>query len=129
MPDHPTTSTRTRPAGWTRPPEPRTTTVYREHKCTRRHRSSLAAARCVWRRRVCWIDGSGWWAAVAYCGRCTSVSLWPTRDEASSAVEFIDSLGCGGECTHNHRLVLLDLNPEPRLFGIERGRKGSMSVE
>lgn len=81
-------------------------TVYRQHKCARRHRTFQTFAKCVW-PRAAWIAGTGPFAVVAYCRHIT-VTLHPDAETAQAALAVIDGGGCGGRCSRHHRLVRLE---------------------
>lgn len=78
---------------------------YESCNCTKRHRTFRAMARCIW-RRACWITGNGPYASVSNCG-ATTVMLYSDMLAAHKALEFIDELGCGGQCFGNHTLFLI----------------------
>ena len=80
---------------------------YRQHRCTRSHRTYRTLAGCMF-PRAAWITGSGPYATLAWCGTLT-VTLHATPEQAAAAREFIDSYGCGGQCYDRHEIVYLDL--------------------
>lgn len=93
------------PATQTDPPE-QTLKTYRQHHCTRAHRTYLTLAKCMF-RRANWVTGEGQYASVSWC-RGTSVMLHATKEGAEEAKAFIDQHGCGGMCRKKHEVILLD---------------------
>lgn len=90
--------------------------IYRQHRCTRRHRTVNAFMRCAIRRAV-WVDGEGPYALIAWC-RVPSVTLWPEYVDAVESKRSIDRYACGGMCVGRHEIVRVDLGyavkPSPR---------------
>ncbi|MET7639348.1 hypothetical protein [Streptomyces sp. NPDC005438] len=89
---------------------------YRQHHCTRAHRTYNALAKCMWPRAV-WVCGEGPYATVSRCpsgGRrnALTVALWSTHEAALSAKKIIDDSMCGGSCwgARGHEIVQL-INP------------------
>ena len=72
-----------------------------------RHRSYETLARCLW-PHAAWVYGRGEWASLARC-RVLTVELHRTFEGAEAAKRAIDSLGCGGGCHRDHRIVRLGL--------------------
>lgn len=84
-----------------------TAVIYRRHNCTRAHRGYRTFAKCIWPRAI-WISGDGPFAAVAYC-RQTTITLHADIDAAQTAIDFIDTFGCGGRCSRHHKLIRLEI--------------------
>jgi len=76
-------------------------TVYRRHYCTRRHKTFLTVARCVWADAE-WITGTGPVAVLAHCHMLT-VTLYPSLARAEAALQGINDGLWGplfGESSH-----------------------------
>jgi hypothetical protein len=84
--------------------------VYRRHNCSARHRTARTMAKCVWRRAgwINWVDEDCQFALVAYCS-VTTVTLWPTYEEAARQMEFLNQWRCGHACHGAHEVVKLVL--------------------
>lgn len=85
--------------------------TYRQHPCSRQHRTYNAVARCVWPRAGT-IVGEGEYATVSYCAHgphdhAVTVQLHETLDDAEFAKDFIDRSGCGGRCSRQHEIIRL----------------------
>lgn len=92
--------------------------TYRQHNCTRNHRTYATFAKCVWGRNLIWVQGEGQYASVSKCGlgpgipsyrRGVTVELHASEKEAENAKKLIDSTACGGLCSKQHEVVRLDL--------------------
>lgn len=59
-----------------------------------------------------WISGDGPYASLAHCNVLT-VQLHTTRTGAERAISFIDRIGCGGACSRDHDLVVLETEIGP----------------
>ena len=88
--------------------------VWRQHNCSRKHRTYLTMAKGIWNDAP-WVSGEGAIALVA-CRpsgpvryRHGAVSLHQTADSALEAKTLIDETGCGGRCHRDHRIVQLVL--------------------
>jgi hypothetical protein len=95
--------------------------VYRNHNCTKKHRSYTAMAKCVWRGRFAtgYPTGEGPYASVSYCAdrselpsyrRGVVVYLYELLSQAEAASRLIDETACGGNCIRRHELVHLQLS-------------------
>ena len=87
--------------------------VYRQHNCTKRHRTHFTMAKCVWRKAL-WVSGDGPFASVSYCphmpyGRAITVELHQTSEAAQQAKARIDDTHCGNRCQKDHELIELVL--------------------
>lgn len=76
--------------------------------CTTRHRTYRTLAKCIWGRRVEWVDGDGPHALLAWCDVLT-ITLWQDLADAVAAKRGIDRLACGHACRRDHQIVRLDL--------------------
>jgi len=81
------------------------------HPCSRKHRTAKALAACRW-PKACWISeekgargAQRAWACVSPCV-VTSVSLWPSREDAESCKWMIDKYACGHRCTPSRHYVI-----------------------
>ena len=83
--------------------------IYREHNCTRQHRTYATMAKCLWPRAV-WVNGEGPYATVAYCNGNTSIQLHEALEEARASMAQIDATGCGSRCGRRHKLLRLELS-------------------
>lgn len=82
--------------------------VYRNHRCTSRHRSARTFIRCAI-RHLEWVHGSGEIALIAWCSHPT-VTLHNTLPDAEAAKQIIDGGGCGGRCHRHHDIVRIEVN-------------------
>jgi hypothetical protein len=82
-------------------------------RCGRTHRTWHVAAKCRWKKGLCWVAGNPpakgpCFALVSYCHHpayrsdYVTVTLWRTRPEAENSKRMIDGTGCGGSCSRRH---------------------------
>ena len=89
--------------------------IYRNHRCTRTHRTFNAWAKCTWLKRHGWVLGEGEYASISYCGIGAgapygiTVELHETLAEALAAKNLIDNTKCGGRCRGAHRVARIDM--------------------
>jgi hypothetical protein len=96
--------------------------IYRQHYCTRQHRSWRTLAKCIWPRAV-WVEGDGPYAVLAWCNSarqfagyhaaCPSVSLHADVESAEDAKRRIDLGACGGMCNRRHEIIHLAMEARP----------------
>lgn len=55
-----------------------------------------------------WVEGSGPYATLAYCGGKLTIARWSTLEKAISAKRAIDGGGCGGGCCKVHLIAHID---------------------
>lgn len=67
------------------------------------HRTFNKLMRCMI-PRAAWVHGEGPVALIAWCN-VTTVTLWPSVDDAEKSLAFIDDHGCGARCTRRHEIV------------------------
>ncbi|MDZ8202087.1 hypothetical protein RZO50_11220 [Microbacterium sp. SSW1-59] len=82
--------------------------TWRRHKCSQNHREYHAWIKCkIGARRVLWVQGSGPYATISWCGAANdvSVTLHGNAADALAALKQINRLGCCGRCTGNHQVV------------------------
>ena len=80
--------------------------TWRQHNCTRQHRTYNKLARCMVPHAE-WVTGEGPYAVISWC-TVPTIRLRQTIAEAETARERIDLTGCCGEgCTHRHDLVVI----------------------
>lgn len=82
--------------------------VWRRHKCSQNHREYAAWIKCaIGARRVLWVQGSGPYAVISWCGGCrdVTVTLHVNPAKAAEAMRQINRLGCGGRCHKSHEVV------------------------
>ena len=80
--------------------------TYRRHYCEKAHRTYRTTAKCLW-KRAAWITGEGPYASVANC-RALTVILYTTAEDAQKAKQFIDNVGCGGQCHKRHEIIKIE---------------------
>lgn len=82
--------------------------TWRRHKCSQTHRKYAAWIKCaIGHRRVLWVQGSGPYATISWCGAANdvTVALHGNLATAIAAVRKLNRLGCSGRCTGNHQIV------------------------
>jgi hypothetical protein len=77
--------------------------VYRQHRCTKMHRTERTFMECAI-PRAAWVKGEGSFALIAWC-RVPTVWLFSTVEEAEAHQRGIDRSGCGGMCNREHEIV------------------------
>lgn len=82
--------------------------TWRRHKCSQNHREYSAWIKCaIGARRVLWVQGSGPYATISWCGAANDVTvvLNSNAAEALTALRQINRTGCGGRCMGTHQVV------------------------
>jgi hypothetical protein len=82
--------------------------TWRRHKCSANHREYSAWIKCaIGERRVLWVQGSGPYATISWCGAANdvTVTLYSNLSEALVALKQINRMGCSGRCTHSHQVA------------------------
>ncbi len=77
--------------------------IYRQHNCTKNHRTYRTTAQCIWKRAE-WVTGEGPYAVLAHC-RVLTLTLHDTAEKAEASKAVIDSTACGGMCSGRHEVV------------------------
>ena len=90
--------------------------TYRNHRCSKQHRTPATFLRCAL-PTLAWCQGVGDYAVVAWC-RVPTVTLWPTPTLADSALRELDALRCGGRCTGRHEVIKIDIGEEVNAWPI-----------
>ena len=91
--------------------------TYRQHNCTKRHRTYNAFARCAFQQKQEWVVGEGEYASMSWCTksepdsyrRGISVHMFRQLTDAYDAKKQIDDTACGGRCKKQHEVMRLEL--------------------
>lgn len=91
--------------------------TYRQHNCTKCHRTYRTFAQCSFRQDGHWVVGEGQYASMSWCTknepesyrRGISVHLFNELEQALEAKRLIDETACGGRCRKQHEIIRLDL--------------------